>query len=114
MNELEDGEVVVETVGGITRIAVRGGMDIANARRLLDVLRQVPDANVDTVVDLAGVERIDASGLQILVALQAAMRRRGHSLRLLRAPEIARRALARAGLEGTLDVGETTPEAHRG
>jgi anti-anti-sigma factor len=89
-------------------------MDIGSARRLLDVLRQVPDANADAVLDLAGVERIDASGLQILLALQAAMRRRGCSLRLLRAPEIARRALARAGLEGTLDVGETTPEAHRG
>jgi anti-anti-sigma factor len=113
MNE-ERIEVVMEVQDGAQAVVLRGSLDSGHVRQAHDDVRQAVDMNADITVDLAGVAAIDASGLQVLLVLQAELRRRGRALRLRGVPEIVSRALVRAGLERSFEVPGTAVEAARG
>lgn len=104
MNETEGLQITAETAAGVTRVLVRGAMNVGHARQFHDFFGQASDMSTDMAIDLDAVDAVDVSGIQVLLALQMALQRRGRAMWLQRPPEVVKVALQRAGLQGTLSV----------
>lgn len=90
---VDDGVVVVE-----------GELDAHTASLVAPRLDPLPDGDGDVVVDLAGIEFIDSSGLRLLVGAHQAAEQVGRRV-VLRHPSTAvERLLEIAGLTGHLHV----------
>jgi anti-sigma B factor antagonist len=92
--------------GGMN-VAVRGELDLAEAPRLEEVLREL--AGHDVVVDLSGLSFIDSSGIGALVRAHAAAKERDCTLQTTGEHGIVRRALEVVGLFDVLHGGATAP-----
>lgn len=76
-----------------------GTLDMAGARELHARAQELArSANGDLALDCSGVERIDAAGAQILVALGRSLTARGWSLELRNVPERVLGLLERTGI----------------
>lgn len=86
-----DLRVDVATTDGAGVVTVAGDIDITSCRRLREVLVRLIDAGVTTVVlDLAHMDFVDSTGLDVLVGAQKRLRQRGGEL-VLRSPRPAAR-----------------------
>ena len=100
--------------GGYVIVAVRGDLGIASAPALREQLRSLLRAASHLIVDLSGVERVDASGLAVLVGGGHRARLLGGSLRLAApSPEVTR-VLSDTGMTHHLDIFPTVPAAITG
>ncbi|MBV1919421.1 MAG: STAS domain-containing protein, partial [Pseudomonadales bacterium] len=61
--------VAVENSSGLCRIKLDGSVRVKNAEEIKAALVKSLDKSDDFEVDLSGVEDIDTTGLQILLAL---------------------------------------------
>ena len=95
----EDGRLVVAPVGEL---------DIATVDRLRDAVAARGDGEA-LVVDLAGLEFLDTSGLQLMVALHRRARDEGYELTIVRGPHEVQRVFEIAGLDGVLPFADTRP-----
>jgi anti-anti-sigma factor len=90
------GVAVRETVTGVL-LSLCGSADVGAARELKDAFTSALRPGQDVLVDLNEVERLDAAGLQLLIAVQAWVRARGGAFALALKDGPALRALEVAG-----------------
>jgi anti-anti-sigma factor len=83
------------------RLAARGRLDVAAAADArLALARAVGDGHGDLVLDLSGLQQVDATGLGVLVGAHRAAGRAGRSLVLLDVPPQVERLLSSPGCTG--------------
>lgn len=94
-----------ELPNGALRAAPRSELDLATApelERLLDQLCR--DGHRQFIVDLPGLEFLDAAGLSVLLQADRALHAAGGRLVLTRPTGMTRRVLAITGLDTTLTI----------
>jgi anti-anti-sigma factor len=91
-----------ESVDSWNLVTVLGEIDMNNAGQLVDALESVAGT---AVVDLSAVTFIDSKGLQGLLQVQRALRRRGDDLILRHPSRAVRRILELTGLIGGFTEG---------
>lgn len=92
-------------------VALRGELDVAGAASVAAALIAVAARARELIVDLAGLEFIDSSGLAALVLARKRARQAGGDL-LLAAPQAqVLRVLAAARLAGVFDVHASVGQA---
>lgn len=90
---------------GVHVITVSGALDFSAAVQLRLVLYGCADARADRVViDLAGVRLVDASSINVLLAVHERLHRRGASLVVTGARDLVLQALEITGAAKTLGV----------
>jgi len=105
-------DLVTTDVDSWSVVAVTGELDMATAPRLRqEVHRLTGQGRSRVVVDLAGVEFLDSTGLGVLVGILKRVRSHGGALRLVAPPEQVRRLLALTRLDQILDVYPDTASA---
>jgi anti-sigma B factor antagonist len=98
-------EFTVETgrgAGGAFTLRPTGELDIATAPRLERALHDGRRPGDDVVLDLAGLEFVDSTGLRVIVRAVEAAHRDGWDLRLRHGPPAVRRVFEIAGVLGAL------------
>jgi len=70
-------------------LRIEGVADITRAARLLETARERAAAPGDVVVDCSAVERLDASAVQVLLALKKKLAESGRSMTIQAIPERA-------------------------
>ena len=100
-----DGQVVV---------ALRGELDVADAVRVVAELTEVAARDRDIVIDLAGLEFIDSSGVAALARARSLVRHAGGDLLLAAPREQVLRVLALTRMIDVFSVHASVDEAARG
>lgn len=99
--------------GAVTRLQVRGELDLATTELLEEHVMRALDGGPRPqrlIVDVAGLMFCDSSGIDLLLAAQAAARERGVELRVARPTGIVRRSLEVTGVLDTLTLGRHRPD----
>jgi len=99
----------VEQTGEATVIYVGGEIDIGTCERLRDALEPHLGPRQSVILDLAGVEFIDSSGLHVLEQARGTLTADGGSLVLRNPSKAAHRLLT---VVQTEDLLETDADAH--
>ena len=94
----------VAQTGDATVIYVRGEIDVATCERLRDALEPHLGPNQSVILDLAGVEFIDSSGLHVLEQARGKLTADGGSLILRNPSEAAHRLLTVTKTEDLLQA----------
>jgi anti-sigma B factor antagonist len=97
--------------GGHIVVALRGELDIADATGVAAVLAAAIARKPQIIVDLAGLEFIDASGVAVLARGQKRARFAGGELRLAAPQPLVLRMLTITRLIDVLTVHSSTEEA---
>jgi anti-sigma B factor antagonist len=107
----KDPVLSVEQKGGACVVRLAGELDLYNAPRVRDALRDAcGDSAERVVVDLSGVDFIDSTALGVLIEAQTRMDNRRAFL--LAAPGLeTRRALEISGLDRHFSVHDSVSEA---
>jgi anti-sigma B factor antagonist len=95
------GELAVQSASqdGKLMVSVAGELDIVSAPELQEVLEAAQSSGApNLVVDLAGLQFIDSTGLRVLLAAKRDADRGGGSLRILNPRAEVRRLLEIAGV----------------
>jgi anti-sigma B factor antagonist len=90
---------VAKPADGVPVVVVAGDLDMATAADMAQHLAEVVGAGTDVVVDLSGLEFIDSTGLNALIAAWRASRGRGRTLTVRRPAHCVRRVLGITGLD---------------
>jgi anti-anti-sigma factor len=101
----------VEVCWGAARswVVVSGELDLASAPRLQQVLDQLcQDCPTEVVLDLAGLEFLGASGLEVFLRADDQLRAAGGRLILNRPGRLVRRVLAITELDTVLTIRPAT------
>jgi anti-anti-sigma factor len=85
-------------------LTVRGEIDLASAPALERELRDVESRARRIVLDLAGLEFMDSSGLHALIDAQRRAEINGHELVLTHVPAHAQRLFSLIGINGRFTV----------
>lgn len=106
-------DIKITVVGGIPRIAVTGELVAgASCQALADVIDQLADlGEVDVMVDLSAMQRIDSGGLGALIQAHGRLSELGGTFVVLRPSARFRALLTRTRLSGLLVVADTEIEA---
>jgi anti-sigma B factor antagonist len=95
----------VDSVDNITVIKLSGRLDTYSAQRLRQqILLMASGPNKNLIVDLAGLDFIDSSGLAAIVQGMKQCRAGGGDLRLCRPPQAIRMVLELTRLDKALDI----------
>ncbi len=97
--------LVVDSVrtGATQRIRLEGDLDLTVTPLVEEELLRAEASDVQSIViDLRALDRLDSSGLRLLLAASARSRRHGHRLELLRGPDHVHRIFETAGLASRL------------
>lgn len=103
-------DVGVSEREGWTVVAVVGELDVATAPRLRQELHRVvgagsaPDAGPAVVLDLAGVDFLDSTGLGVIIGILKRVRTQGGDLRLAAAPHRVTRVFEVTRLDRVLPM----------
>lgn len=92
-------------------LAVSGDVDIATAPRLRTSLAEAVEHHPAIVVDLAGVEFMDSTGLGVLVAAYTRAAASGRRLVIARPQRIVRNALRLVQVDSVIDVYDSLDDA---
>jgi anti-anti-sigma factor len=92
-------------------VALRGELDLADAASIAAALIAVAARTPEMIVDLAGLEFIDASGVAALVLAQVQARRAGGDLLLAAPQDQVLRVLAVIRLDEAFSVHPSVEEA---
>jgi anti-sigma B factor antagonist len=90
---------------GIT-VAVAGEVDLDNAAQLRDTLSELAEETDHVVLDLAGLEFIDSTGLAALLAGHKRLEAEGGRLELQNPPRMLVKMLKLVGLVDVLHVAD--------
>jgi anti-sigma B factor antagonist len=106
---IELGQLTLRShrVGGVHTIALTGEMDLSNAAEVERELLHAEDTDADTIViDLAGLQFMDSTGIRLLISADARSRADSCRLRLTRPPAPVFRVLCIAGIDELLPFGD--------
>jgi anti-sigma B factor antagonist len=95
-------------------VALRGELDVADAPGVAAYLTSAAVYGPRIVVDLAGLDFIDAAGLGVLVRVLKRARRSGGDLPLAAPQELVRKVLTVTGLIDVFSVYPSVEQAVRG
>lgn len=101
--------IEVKDVGSTTVVIVDGELDLATVPLLKANLDEI-GVDHDVIVDCAGIEFIDSTGLNLLVTQATVMRKAGGSLRLRHVSDPVQRILKLSGLVGLIE--QVGPRRH--
>ncbi len=105
-------EVEARPVGQALVLRVSGELDLYTAPRLQSALDRYLDAPGDPVVlDLTDVTFLGASGLQVLMNINAVVAAQGRRLRVVGSVSVVLRPLRATGLDRVLAVADTVAAA---
>lgn len=93
--------------GGATVVVLVGELDLATAgglRTRLTTLAQADPPPTDVVLDMAGLDFVDASGISVLLSSQRALSVGGSTLRLRAPSRMVRKVLRLLDLDAVLQV----------
>jgi anti-anti-sigma factor len=97
--------VVVELTVNDQTLSLRGHFDVRSTGKVRDALyAQIENTEADVVVDLAGVEAMDATALRVLAAAGKLMERDGRSLILRGCRPALRRVITLSRLRCVVNV----------
>lgn len=96
--------IEVRTEPDAATVVLDGELDPHSAESLAGTLRELGSADQRVVVDLAGVDFIDSSGLRVLLAADDDLRSRGSVLVLREPSEAVRRLLEITDLLDRLEI----------
>jgi anti-sigma B factor antagonist len=103
----------VAQTGAATVIYVRGEIDIATCERLRDAIEPHLGPRQSVILDLAGVEFIDSSGLHVLEQARGTLTADGGSLVLRNPSKAAHRLLTVTQTEDLLEAdADDHPDEH--
>ena len=103
----------VAQTGDATVIYVRGEIDIATCERLRDAIEPHLGPRQSVILDLAGVEFIDSSGLHVLEQARGTLTADGGSLVLRNPSKAAHRLLTVTQTEDLLEAdADDHPDEH--
>lgn len=89
-------------IDGAVKVILQGELDLASAHQMEEHFAAIDEqAPARVVIDLAGLEFIDSSGLRVLLLADARARERGYELVLLPGPDSVQRVFE---MTGALDV----------
>lgn len=91
------------------RALVAGRLDRRAIENAAETWRRIGDGQRDCLLDLAGVDFIDSTGVALLMARWKLLQRAGHRLVLLRPSAPVRRSLGLMGLLSFLELAESAP-----
>jgi anti-anti-sigma factor len=98
--------IVTERTGVMAHIALHGELDLATAPQLEAELQDLLHGNGEpleqVVLDLRDLLFLDSTGLEVIVQLDAAGRRAGFTLTLVRGPRAVERLFSIMQLDRTL------------
>lgn len=94
--------ITIETTS--TGIAIAGEIDAHTAPRVAEALAAAARRSNDVLVEMAGVEFVDSSGLRVLIEAQHAAIARDGALTLLHPSDAVVRLLSISGVEDFLHV----------
>lgn len=66
---------------------LEGSVDVSTSQGLLALARERARSPGDVVVDCEGLQRLDAAGVQVLLALKSALEAEGYALRMTAVPD---------------------------
>lgn len=96
----EKKRIEAGTAGGWPRLVLRGRLTVADAGEFHRAAVALASAGQDVTVDCAEVERLDASALQILLALWREVERGGHHCDIVNVGEALRTDFRLTGFGG--------------
>ena len=99
----EEASVEVCERDGAAVIELQGSIDVSAASQLRDAGQNTMDSAGGAVVDFSRAERLDSSALQVLLALDFALKRSGRSLRTRGLDENIRAYLRLCGAENAFE-----------
>jgi anti-sigma B factor antagonist len=101
-------------LAGAAGVAVRGEVDTATAPLLQDALDDaVRSSTGPLVLDLAGVDFLDSSGINVLLRVRALLGREERALALVCPPGQVRRVLELTGIDDLFALYPTREDAAR-
>jgi anti-anti-sigma regulatory factor len=80
------------------RLVLKGNVTVVSAERLHRTALESLELNADVTADLGAADDLDASALQILLALRRSLQARGRNLRLAGSSPLLDESLRLAGL----------------
>jgi anti-anti-sigma factor len=83
--------IELSTDGEVCRLLLTGKLDIFEAAAVCEAARQAADAGRSIVIHMEGLDRLDTSILQILLALHREVQQRGQSLQVIGASPAVQR-----------------------
>jgi anti-anti-sigma factor len=104
-------EVSTRRDGACVVVSLRGELDIAEAGRVTDALTAAAAGDARVVVDLAGLDFVDCSGLNVLLRALKMLRLAGSQLWLAAPQRQALTVLTHTGLIGTFPIAATVADA---
>jgi anti-anti-sigma factor len=109
----EIGQISIERAGDVIIATLVGEIDPSNARTLAAELNEaVPNDAMSVVLDLAEVQYLDSSGVQLLFELAERLASRQQRLAVAVPPDApARRVLEIVSLDVTAPVADSREEA---
>ena len=102
----EQFDIAVEHRDGVVVVRPQGELDIATTPMLDEILRDLAEQGASVVLDLAGVEFIDSSGLQTILTAHEVSERDGLGLTMLPGPPAVMKVFGLAGLDERLPFAE--------
>ncbi|MGA2447058.1 MAG: STAS domain-containing protein [Polyangiaceae bacterium] len=87
-------------------LRLSGAVDVARVRPLLDVARSCGAGGSPVIIECSAVERLDAAGLQVLLALAKKLRSANLDVKLRGPSEAVLEAVRLAGVETELPIDE--------
>lgn len=89
-------------------LRLSGAVDVARVRELLDAARSCAAGRSRVVIECSAVERLDAAGLQVLLALAKKLQSVNFDVRLRSPSEAVLAAVRLAGVESELPIDEAS------
>ncbi len=110
-----DLSLTTRELSGTTVITVGGEIDVYTAPKLRESIADlVAGGQVDLVVDLAGVDFLDSTGLGVLVGGLKRVREQGGSLKLVCDHERLLKIFAITGLDKVFEIHDSAEAAATG
>ena len=97
----------VDTVeeGGLTRLVLRGELDLSTVGKVEEELRRAEASGPELLVlDLAGLTFLDSTGLRLIVTTDQRARENGRRVAVVKGPDAVQRVFAITRLDERLEM----------
>ena len=96
-------KLYTQKLGDVSIICVSGGIVVGETTSLRRIVQSQSDVSM-VVLDFAGVNRIDAGGLGVLLQLRESLQSKGVAFRLMNITQMVHRILALTCLDTVFEV----------
>jgi anti-anti-sigma factor len=112
---MEIADLTLESLNGVVHAAVKGDIDLSNAKELRQQIREAMSIEaLGVILDLSGVRYLDSAGIHFIHSLREDLRARGQRIELVipdGSPILD--TLRLAGLDWGRAASRSVEDAHR-